>query len=414
MFDTWYESHVDEATAWLRELHTHPELGFEEHRTAAFVARQLRKSGLEVEEGIGGTGVVGILRAAAGPKSNRRTIGFRAELDALPILEQADIDYRSKTDGKSHACGHDGHAVTLLTAAAYLADCGGLAGDTVFIFQPAEELLTGARAMLEDGLLQKYPCDEIYALHNIPGLPRGHVGVVNGGALASCDQISVTIHATGTHGAAPQTGSDGVMAAAVFLTTLQQSLTRVLDSRDSCVISFGRIAGGSVGNVLPDRVEIVGTMRSHSRHARERAAQQIETVARAVEATSGVRIALDIERKVPVTFNGPLGVAAVAEAALRVVGPARFVADPRPVMASEDFSLFLEKVPGAFFFVGQDGPFCHDPAYVFDPAIIPVGARMICDLAASRTALEPAKNQTGMARPVRPAPKPGKKARKRP
>ncbi|MEQ1613167.1 MAG: amidohydrolase [Hyphomicrobiaceae bacterium] len=388
MFDTWFQGRKAEVERWLRTLHAQPELGFEEHRTAAFVADRLRDFGLDVSTGIGGTGVVGLLKSSkkAGKAAKSRTIGLRAELDALPIREQAAVDYRSTIEGKSHACGHDGHAVTLLTAAAYLSQAALPAGSIAFIFQPAEELLTGADAMIRDGLFQRFPCDEIYALHNLPGMHRGHVGVVNGGALASADEIKIAIHAKGTHGSAPHTGQDAVMAAATFLTTLQQTITRVTDSRDSGVISFGRIWGGEVGNVLPDRVEIEGTMRTHAAGTRETLCSQMYAVGRSVEITHGVRVEVTIANRVPVTLNHPLGVEAVLASARRVVGSDRIVPHPRPIMASEDFSRLLEKAPGAFFFIGQDGPYCHHPEFVFDTSIIPIGAAILADLALSRLA----------------------------
>ena len=290
------------------------------------------------------------------------------------MREQAAINYRSTIEGKFHGCGHDGHAVTLLTAAAYLARHDDFEGGIAFIFQPAEELLAGARAMIDDGFLDRYPLDEVYALHNLPGLAPGHVGVVRGGALASSDRVAVTIHADGTHGSAPHTGQDGIMAAAMFLTTLQQTVTRVIDSRDSGVISFGRISGGQAANVLPDRVEIEGSMRTHEAQVRDRLVRQIEATARSVELTCGVKIETAIESAVPVTMNSALGIAAALASAERVVGSERIADNVRPVMASEDFSLFLERVPGAFIFIGQDGAYCHHPEYVFDPAVIPVGA----------------------------------------
>lgn len=387
MFDAWYESRRPEIGAWFRMLHQHPELGFEEHRTAAFVAERLRAMGLDVTTGIGGTGVVGVLRGRKVARIGMtRTIGLRAELDALPIREAAAVDYRSRIDGISHLCGHDGHIITLLAAASYLSAHDEFAGTVVFIFQPAEELLTGARAMLRDGLLDRFPCDEIYALHNMPGLASGHVGIVRGGALASADDILVTIHAKGTHGAAPHTGQDAILAAAMFVTSLQQTATRVLDSRDSGVISFGRIAGGAVGNVLPDRVEIEGTMRTHASEARAALVRQIEAVARGVEVSCGVRIEAAIDAKVPVTVNHPTGIDAVLASATRVVGSQRIDGNARPVMASEDFSVLLDQVPGAYFFIGQDGAYCHHPEYVFDTAIIPIGAAILADLAVSRCA----------------------------
>lgn len=388
MFDAWYKRRKSEVQGWLWKLHAHPELGFQEHRTAAFVADRLRDFGLEVETGIGGTGVVGVLRGRLTSKTNPGCmIGFRAELDALPVHEEAAIEYRSTLAGKSHACGHDGHSVTLLTAAAYLAEHNGFAGAVTFIFQPAEELLEGAAAMLRDGLLDRYPCREVYALHNMPGLPAGQIGVVHGGALASADDILITIHARGTHGAAPHTGQDAILAASMFVTTLQQTVTRVVDSRDSGVVSFGRIAGGVVGNVLPDKVEIEGTVRSHAPSAREAIVRQIGSVARSIETSCAVRIETLITSKVPATINHDIGIEAVLASARRVVGDERIVANPRPVMASEDFSLFLQRVPGAFFFVGQDGAFCHHPEFVFDSDIIPVGAAILADLAVSRCAV---------------------------
>lgn len=401
MFQSWFAAHEAVAHRWLRELHAHPEVGFEEHRTAAFVADRLRSFGLEVETGIGGTGVVGLLRGQRKPSHGRqRLIGLRAELDALPMREQAAVNYRSTVDGKFHGCGHDGHAVTLLTAAAYLAKHDCLEGDVAFIFQPAEELLAGARAMIEDGFLERYPLDEVYALHNLPGLAPGHVGVVHGGALASSDRIAVAIHADGTHGSAPHTGQDGIMAAAMFLTTLQQTVTRVIDSRDSGVISFGRIAGGQAANVLPEHVEIEGSMRTHDASVRDRLVRQIEATARSIELTCGVKVATTIESAVPVTMNSPVGIAAALASASRVVGTDRIADNVRAVMASEDFSLFLERVPGAFIFIGQDGAYCHHPEYVFDPAVIPVGASLLVDLAISRAAEsggDPANGETKLS-----------------
>ncbi len=386
VFGAWFEQRRTEFEGWFRDIHANPELGFEETATAAYVAERLRAAGVEVETGSGGTGVIGVVRGSQiGADGAGRVIGLRAELDALPMRSAVAAP---DSDNRFHGCGHDGHTVTLLTAATYLAEHSDFAGTAVFIFQPAEELLSGARAMLDDGLFDRYPCDEVYALHNLPGFPRGHVGVAARGALASSDDLTVTVRARGTHGSAPHTGSDGVLAAATFLTTLQQCVTRVIDSRDSGVISFGRIAGGHAGNVLPDEVVIDGTMRTHAQEVRDRLAAQIESVARAVEVSHGVEIELRIENRVPVTQNHAPAVAAVVETAGRVVGPDRVVADARPLMAGEDFSLMLEAVPGAYFFVGQDGAYCHDPEYRFDLDVIPVGAAIFVDLVRSRSSAD--------------------------
>lgn len=382
MFDTWFEKHSPEISCWLGDLHARPELGFEEYGTASYVAERLDAAGVEVFSNIGGTGVVGVLHGRHA-RSGGRTIGLRAELDALPMRPAG----AAPDSGDCfHGCGHDGHIVTLLTTATYLAQHNDFPGTAVFIFQPAEELLCGARAMLEDGLFERFPCHEIYALHNLPGLPYGHIGISSGAALASSDDIDVTIHANGTHGSAPHTGSDAVLAAATFLTTLQQSVTRVVDTRESGVISFGQINGGRAGNVLPDTVNIVGTLRSHSTQVRDTLVHQIHKVARAVELSHGVTIEACVNSRTRVTQNHPTAVEAVIASATRIIGSDRVIENARPVMAAEDFSQMLDKVPGAYFFIGQDGAYCHHPAYVFDQAVIPIGASIFADLVVTRCA----------------------------
>ena len=383
MFDAWYGAHQAAAAGWLQALHRHPETGFEETATAAFVANRLQEMGLEVATGIGGTGVVGTLHGAA----PGRTIAIRAELDALPMRENADLPYRSRIEDRFHGCGHDGHMVTALTAAAYLAQHRDFAGTLRVIFQPAEELLRGARAMLADGLMDRFPFDEIYALHNLPGLAPGQVAVPARAALSSADDIDVTIRANGAHGSMPQTGEDAIAAAASFLTTVQQAATRVVDAREAGVISFGVLRGGTARNVLPEAVRIEGTMRTTAAPVRDRLAELLLCVARATERVFGVRVEIDVEPVTPATLNHPEAVAAVLAAATRVVGPERVMPDARGIMASEDFAEFLQRVPGAYFFVGQGGPAPHHPDYVFDPAIIPIGAAILADLVRSRAAL---------------------------
>ena len=226
----WFAQQRPQWEAWLHTIHQRPETGFEENHTANFVAARLTELKIECFTAIGKTGVVGVLHGTAGAG---RTIGFRAELDALPMQECSGVHYHSRINGKFHGCGHDGHTTTLLAAAAYLAEHRDFAGTALFVFQPAEELLSGAQAMLADGLLERFPCAEIYALHNLPGLGKGKIGIPSQGALASADHIEIKIHAKGTHGSAPHTGQDAILASAHFLTSLQQSLTRILDSRDS-------------------------------------------------------------------------------------------------------------------------------------------------------------------------------------
>ncbi|RYG90996.1 amidohydrolase [Loktanella sp. IMCC34160] len=386
MFATWYQTQSETSQDWLHHLHRHPETGFEEVRTAQFVADRLRDFGYQVATGIGGTGVVGTLHGAQStPEEPGRCIGFRAELDALPMTEKAQVSYASNDPAKFHGCGHDGHMVTALTAAAYLAENRDFDGTVRFIFQPAEELLTGARAMLADGLFDRFPCDEIYALHNSPDLPSGQVGVPSTAALSSADDIDIIFHANGAHGSMPHTGEDAINAAAHLVTSVQQAATRLVDSRAAGVISFGVFHGGTARNILPETVRLEGTMRTTSAKVRDRLAQLLEDAARATEVLFGVRIDVTVKKVAPVTLNDPACVAAVVASANRVHGVARVVENARSLMASEDFSELSSVVPGAYFFVGQDGPAPHHPEFVFDTGIIPIGAEIFADLAKHRT-----------------------------
>ena len=386
MFTTWYNSHVATSHGWLHDLHRHPETGFEEIRTAAFVADRLTAFGYEVATGIGGTGVVGTLHGA-GASSERpgRIIAFRAELDALPMQEAARLDYASTDPSRFHGCGHDGHMTTALTAAAYLAEHRDFDGTVRFIFQPAEELLTGARAMLADGLFDRFPCDEIYALHNSPDLPSGQVGVPTTAALSSADNIDITLRANGAHGSMPHTGEDAIAAAAHLITSVQQAATRLVDARAAGVISFGLLHGGTARNILPDTVRIEGTMRTTATPVRDRLAGSLHDAARATELVFGVQIDIAVETVTPVTLNDPACVAAAVSSATRVVGTDRVTENARSLMASEDFAELSARVPGAYFFIGQDGPAPHHPEFVFDTEIIPVGAAIFADLAKHRT-----------------------------
>ncbi|GGC11163.1 hippurate hydrolase [Marivita lacus] len=386
MFAKWYNSHRMTSHAWLHSLHRHPEIGFEETRTAAFVAERLTGFGYDVATGIGGTGVIGTLHGpAASRNAPGRIVAFRAELDALPMQEATTLPYASKDATRFHGCGHDGHMVTALTAAAYLADHRDFDGTVRFVFQPAEELLTGARAMLADGLFDRFPCDEIYALHTSPDLPTGQVGVPSTTALSSADNIDITIRANGAHGSMPHTGEDAVVAAAHLITSVQQAASRLVDARDAGVISFGLLHGGTARNILPDTVRIEGTMRTTANTVHDRLTNLLQDAARASELLFGVLIDIDIEKVAPVTLNDPACVTATVSAATRVVGSDRVTENARSLMASEDFAELSARVPGAYFFIGQDGPAPHHPEFVFDTDIIPVGAAIFADLAKHRT-----------------------------
>lgn len=378
-FSEWTIDQRAESLGWFDRLHAMPETGFGECRTAAYIAQELRALGLEVIEGIGGTGVVGLLRGSKA-SAGAPFVGLRAELDALPMQGPVDGTVQTPEGPRYHGCGHDGHMATLLTAAAYLSRQPDLPPNVAFLFQPAEELLSGAAAMLADRLLERVPMSAIYALHNIPGLPAGSVGVAEGAALASSDEIKVTVRAQGTHGSAPQTGQDAILAAAHFLGLCQQLLTRRTDCRDSAVLSFGQIAGGQAGNVLPEQVMIAGSLRSHSEQARAAVHALLKAAADSTAQAFGTPVDVQIDAKVPVLMNDPTCAARIRDAVIRRLGPDRLIPDPRPVMASEDFGLFLRHLPGAYFFVGQGGAYCHHPDYRFDTGIIPVGASILIDL----------------------------------
>lgn len=394
MFSAWYHENRKTSLAWLEHLHQFPEIGFHETKTAAFVADLLQRLGYEVTTGIGGTGLVANLDGKSGSDAVHRTIAFRAELDALPMSEKTGLPYASTHQGTFHGCGHDGHTVTALTAAAYLAAHRDFDGTIRFIFQPAEELLTGARAMLADGLFERFPCDEVYALHNLPGLPKGKVGIPATVALASADDIDITVHAKGAHGSMPHTGTDAIAAAANFVTAVQQAATRAIDAREAGVISFGVFQGGSVRNVLPDQVRLHGTMRTTAPAVRDRLAALLTNSAKATELLFDVQIDCHVEKVAPVTANAAQCVAAVHAAAAGVVGDENIVPNARSLMASEDFSELCARVPGAYFFVGQTGQMPHHPGYVFDPDIIPIGAAIFATLAQHRTRRAPVSPQT--------------------
>ncbi len=369
----------DDMKDWRRDIHAHPELAYEEARTAARVASLLREFGVdEVTEGIGKTGVVGVLRNGAGP-----SIGLRADMDALPIVEETGLPYRSTRHGVMHACGHDGHTAMLLGASRYLAETRNFAGTVVLVFQPAEEGFAGARAMIEDGLFERYPVDSIYGVHNMPGQPAGSIAVSPGPIMAAADSFTITVRGAGGHGAMPHLATDPVVAAAALVTALQSLVSREVDPTRTLVVSVTRIHGGEAFNVIPDSVELGGTVRYFEpevgRMVRERMAALIDGVA----AAHGATASLSYDDGYPPTRNHE----AEAAFAHRVAGEITGAAPPpqRTTMGSEDFSFFLEAKPGAYAFVGNgDGEGCasvHNPKYDFNDEILPVGASFLARLA---------------------------------
>ncbi len=363
----------DEVAAWRRHLHAHPELQYDTHLTAAFVAERLRGFGVDaVVTGIGLTGVVGVIR---GGKGDGRTIGLRADMDALPIHEASGRPWASTVDGKMHACGHDGHTAMLLGAAQHLAETRNFAGTTVVIFQPAEEGGGGARAMIEDGLMERFAIDEVYGMHNMPGIPVGSFALRTGGLLASADTLEVEIEGVGGHAAFPHDCTDTVLAGAAVVQAVQQIVARNVDPLKSAVISITCFNAGFTDNVIPQTAKLLGTVRALAPEVRDLLERRLKEVVPAAAAAYGATARVTYRREYPVTVNHPRETAFAAEVAREVAGAAHVDADRPPEMGAEDFSFMLEKRPGAMIFVGNgDTAQLHHPAYDFDDAAIPAGA----------------------------------------
>jgi hippurate hydrolase len=367
-----------ELAAIRQDIHAHPELGMEEHRTAALVARELRALGIEVTEGVGKLGVVGTIR---GTRPGNRSIGLRADMDALQIPEQTGLPYASRTPGLMHACGHDGHTTMLLGAARWLAANRDFAGTVHLIFQPAEEGRGGARAMLQDGLFERFPCDAVYGLHNKPTLPAGHFAIRPGPALAAADRFTVTFRGTGGHGGStPHLATDVTVVQAHFVLALQTIIGRNVPALEAAVLSVGSIQGGSPvsPNVMPAELTITGTARSYTPEVRDLLERRIGELARGLAASYGVAAEVEYRRGVPATVNHPAQTAVARAAAAALVGEAG-VSEHAPVTGAEDFGLMLEARPGAFMFIGGgkgpegSSPNLHTPHFDFNDEIIPLG-----------------------------------------
>lgn len=376
-------AYADELTTIRRDLHAHPELGFEEVRTSGIVAERLRSWGIEVTTGIGKTGVVGVLRGAR----PGRTIGLRADMDALPIHEQTNLPFASRNPGVMHACGHDGHTTMLLGAARYLAETRDFAGTAVFIFQPAEEGLGGARAMLADGLFDRVPCDEIYGLHNSPYQPEGVVRLTPGRAQAGANFFDITVTGQGCHAAMPETGTDALVAAAALVGQLQTIVSRTVAATDPVVLSVTQIHAGNAYNVIPGTATLAGTVRYFDRATADRVTRRMQEICQGVARAQGVEVTLDVRNVFDVLENDPALSAAMIAAAGTVVGADHAALDTRPVMGSEDFADMLQRVPGAYCTLGHAGTVpLHNEGYVFDDAILPTGAALLARMVEVRGA----------------------------
>ncbi|ESR24868.1 M20 aminoacylase family protein [Lutibaculum baratangense] len=373
---------TEELVGIRHDLHAHPEIGFEETRTAAIVAERLAGWGIEVHTGIGGTGVVGILRGA---RDGDRRIGLRADMDALPMDELTNLPFSSKNPGRFHGCGHDGHTTMLLGAARYLAEMRDFAGTAVFIFQPAEEGLGGARAMIAAGLFERFPCDEVYGLHNAPDLEPGHVSVFPGKAMAGASFFDVTIRGRGSHAARPQDAKDPVVVATALAQSLQSVVSRNVDPLKAAVLSITRISAGSAYNVIPEEAELAGTIRYFDDAVGELAAARLKRLCEGFATSFDVEIEVDVRNVFSVLENRPAQTEELRQAVADVVGEAGADTTPRPFMGSEDFADMLQVVPGAYCWVGHAGNVpLHNPGFILDDGILPVGASILARIVERR------------------------------
>ena len=360
-----------EITAIRRDIHRHPELMYDVHRTAGLVADKLKEWGVdEVVTGIGQTGVVGVIKGKG--QGSGKVIAMRADMDALPIHEETNLEHRSTVPGKMHACGHDGHTAMLLGAARYLAETRNFAGDAVMIFQPAEEGGAGAEAMIKDGLMDRFKIEQVYGMHNSPGMPIGTFATRVGPAMAATDHINIHIEGLGGHAARPHKSIDSVLVGAQLITALQSIVSRSVDPLDAAVISICEFHAGNARNVIPQTAELFGTARTLTPEVRDLIEQRVREVVNGVAQLSGAKITLDYERSYPVLVNHPAETGIAARIAADVAGENNVSSEIPPVMGAEDFAYMLEARPGAFIFIGNgDSAGLHHPAYNFnDDAIV--------------------------------------------
>jgi amidohydrolase len=363
-----------------RDIHAHPELAYEEHRTSDLVARKLTDWGIEIHRGLGKTGVVGTVK---GKRPGQRVIGLRADMDALPLVEHNDFDHRSVHAGKMHACGHDGHTAMLLGAARELAANPDFAGTVHLIFQPAEEGHGGAKAMIEDGLFKQFPCDAVYGMHNMPGIPAGKFAIKSGPMMAAADSWKVWFRGTGGHGAMAYMGTDPTIPAAQFVLAAQTIIGRNIAATDTGVISVGHIQAGmaDAASVIPAEVYILGTARSFTPGVRDLLERRIGELADGIAAAHSCKAAYEYNRRYPPLINAREQTDVAIAAATATVGMEQVNGTTTPVMGAEDFAFMLEAKPGAYIFIGnggESGGACHSvhtPLYDFNDEILTTGVR---------------------------------------
>ena len=372
-------------TGWRHELHTMPELCYQEVKTSAFIKATLETLGVdEIHTGLGKTGVVAIIR---GKDAGERAIGLRADFDGLPITEVTPHPYQSQHAGRMHACGHDGHTAMLLGAAKHLAETRNFKGTAVLIFQPAEEGGAGAAAMMRDGLFDQFPVDEVYGMHNLPGLPLGQFAIRPGGIMASPDGFDITIKGRGGHAALPHQSADPIYIASLIIQAVQGLISRETDPLGQAVLSVTQIHAGNTHNVIPDSAEIGGTIRTLSPETRDVLERRLGEVARGVAGAYGLEADVRYERTYPVTVNHAAETTLAADCAAALVGEGSVDRNCEPLMGGEDFSFMLEEKPGAYIFLGNgDSAGLHHPEYNFNDAAIPLGVAYWTQLVENRLA----------------------------
>ena len=376
------DAFADELTAIRRDLHAHPEIGFEEVRTSGIVAEKLAQWGIEVHRGLGGTGVVGVLK---GKGNGSKRIGLRADMDALPMEENTNLQWRSTIPDRFHGCGHDGHTTILLGTARYLAETRNFDGTVHFIFQPAEEGLGGARAMIKDGLFEKFPCDEIYGLHNAPDLNHGELAILPGPAMSGADFFDITINGYGAHGAMPERSKDPIVIAMAVVQALQSIVSRNVSPTEAAVVSITQVHAGSAYNVIPGEAKLAGTVRAFSDEVRALIRERVRAICAGMAAAFQVEIDVEIRDIFSVLVNQEEHSRVVTEVARTVVGPTNVKTRSQLKMGSEDFADMLQAVPGAYFWLGHDGSVpVHNPAFTLDDKILPVGASMFARIIETR------------------------------
>lgn len=372
---------VIELKAWRHQIHAHPETAFEEVKTSAFVAQKLEEWGIEVHRGIGITGVVGVIKG----KSEGPTIGLRADMDALPLTEETGLEYTSQIKNKFHGCGHDGHTVMLLGAAQYLAKNPPLHGNVHLIFQPAEENLRGAAKMVEDGLFERFPCDQVYGLHTIPLYKPGTAAIRTGAALSSIAMYEIAIEGVGSHGAAPHTAVDPLQAAARIAMDISSIVGRYIDPFAPAVISLGRMVAGAIDNIIPASASLAGTVRSFDVAVQNKILDHLQALCDGVETSTGCKVTLTIKTQGLPCINSEQGAKTAVKAAGKVLGAENIMTDTQPLPFSDDFAQMLAQWGGAYIFLGQDGPMCHNPGFDFDDKLLPIGASIFCNIVMDQT-----------------------------